>query len=159
LAQEKDYFDARGAEEAFGRLRHLYRLLGAEDNVGLFIGPRSHGYSQENREAMYRWFNRATGVSAEAKEPKLRIEEEETLRCTPKGQVADLKSRTVFSFTREKSQALGKRRTALSGDELNTAVTAALKLPERASAPEYRILRPSRGRRYPKPHATTYAVE
>jgi dienelactone hydrolase len=159
LGQEKDYFDARGTEEAFGRLRTLYRLLGAEDNVKLFIGPRPHGYAQENREAMYRWFNQATGSSGEAKEPKLVIEKDETLWCTPKGQVADLKSRTVFSFTREKSQALRKRRPALAGANLSKAVLAALKLPERAGVPDYRILRPSPRRGYPKPHATTYAVE
>jgi dienelactone hydrolase len=159
LGQEKDFFDARGTEEAFGRLRGLYRLLGAEDNVRLFIGPRPHGYARENREAMYRWFNRATGASEEVKEPELVIEKDETLWCTPKGQVADLKSRTVFSFTREKSQALSKSRPALAGAELSKAVAEALKLPERAGVPDYRILRPSRGRKYPRPHATTYAVE
>ena len=58
LAKEKDYFDVRGAEEAFARLKRLYGLLGAEDNVELHIGPTDHGYSQENREAMYQWFNR-----------------------------------------------------------------------------------------------------
>ena len=63
LAKEKDYFDVRGAEEAFARLKHLYALLGAEENVKLLIGPTGHGYSQENREAMYRWFNRVTGIS------------------------------------------------------------------------------------------------
>jgi dienelactone hydrolase len=159
VAQEKDYFDARGAEEAFDRLRRLYRLLGAEDNVKLFIGPRAHGYFQENREAMYQWFNRATGVSKESKEPNLVLEKDETLWCTPKGQVADLNSRTVFSFTREKSQALAKRRPTLSGEELIRAAAAALKLPERAGVPEFRILRPLGNRKYPKPHATTYAVE
>jgi hypothetical protein len=159
LAQEKDYFDARGAEEAFGRLRNLYRLLGAEDNVRLFIGPRPHGYAQENREAMYQWFNRACGISRETKEPKIVLEKDETLWCTPNGQVADLKSRTVVSFTREKSQALSKRRPALAGAELNRTVAAALKLPERTGVPDYRILRPSRGRKYPRAHATTYAVE
>ena len=39
LDQEKDYFDARGAEEFFARLKHLYKLLGAEENMHLFIGP------------------------------------------------------------------------------------------------------------------------
>ena len=33
LAKEKDYFDARGNEAAYHRLRSLYRLLGAEDNI------------------------------------------------------------------------------------------------------------------------------
>ena len=61
LAKEKDYFDARGNEAAYHRLKQLYRLLGAEENIAYFIGPTYHGYSQENREAMYRWFNRCTG--------------------------------------------------------------------------------------------------
>jgi pimeloyl-ACP methyl ester carboxylesterase len=48
----------------------------------------------------------------------------------------------------------------LSGDELRKAVSVALKLPKRAGdAPEYRILRPLPARGYPRPHATTYAVE
>ena len=44
LAQSRDYFDARGSEESYGRLRHLYKLLGAEKNIQLHIGPDEHGY-------------------------------------------------------------------------------------------------------------------
>src|SRR4029077_7097729 len=44
LAKEKDYFDVRGAEEAYARLKRLYGLLGAEANVKLFVGPTGHGY-------------------------------------------------------------------------------------------------------------------
>ena len=74
LAKEKDFFDVRGAEEAFARLKHLYKLLDAEENVKMFVGPTAHGYSQENREAMYQWFNKATGVSDAITEPKLTID-------------------------------------------------------------------------------------
>ena len=51
LGKEKDYFDARGVEESYRRLKHLYKLLGAEDDIARFIGPTYHGYTQENREA------------------------------------------------------------------------------------------------------------
>jgi cephalosporin-C deacetylase-like acetyl esterase len=159
LAKEKDYFDVRGAREAYERLKKLYKLLGAEGNVGLFTGPTGHGYSQENREAMYQWFNLATRISDAKTEPKLTIEKDETLWCTPKGQVADQKARTVFSFTAEKAKKLAASRPKLSGDELRKAVAAALKLPDRNGVPDYRILRPLGGRRYPTKHATTYAVE
>ncbi len=159
LAKERDFFDVRGSEEAYQRLRRLYALLGAEDNIKLFVGPTDHGYSQENREAMYQWFNRATGVSDARTEPRLTIEKDETLWCTPSGQVAELKSRTVFSFTREKSMGLAGKRARLSENDLKKAVAAKLKLPDRAGVPDYRILRALGGRRYPKPHATTYAVE
>jgi len=159
LGKEKDYFDARGTEEAYSRLKRLYTLLGAEENIALFSGPTHHGYSQENREAMYRWFNRATGVSDAQAEPELVIEKDETLWCTPHGQVVELGSRPVFSYTKAKSEALAKARQPIGGEALVTAVSETLKLPPRSGLPEYRILRPLPSRKYPKPHFVTYAVE
>jgi dienelactone hydrolase len=158
LAKEKDFFDVRGSIEAYQRLKHLYSVLGKGGQIKLFIGPTAHGYSLENREAMYQWFNRATGVSAEKTEPKLTIEKDETLQCTTTGQVAELKSRTVFSFTQEKSKALAGKRMWKGVDDLKKAVSAALKLPERKETPEFRILRTVGNRQYPKKHASTYAV-
>ena len=159
LAKEKDYFDARGNEEAYLRLKRLYRLLDAESNVGWFIGPTYHGYSQENREAMYRWFNRVTGISDAQVEPKLTIEDDATLYCTPKGQVAGLDSRPIYSFTQAKSQALANRRVHLQGPALVRAVKDALKMPDRVGVPEYRILRTRKARNYPTPHSISYAVD
>ena len=159
LGKERDYFDARGLEEAFARLRRLYHLLGHEENIALFIGPTEHGYSQENREAMYRWFNRATRISDLTSEPPLTIEKDETLWCTPRGQVADLGSRPLFSFTRESSRRLKEARVRIGGEALKESVSVALKLPARTGVPEYRILRPSQSRGYPKKYSATYAVE
>ena len=158
LAKEQDYFDIRGTEEAFTRLKQLYRLLGAEENIAMFAGPTAHGYSKENREAMYRWFNRVTGVSNAQTEPELAIEKDETLWCAPNGQVCELKSRPVPAFTADRSQALAKQRRQLDRAGLLRAVSEALKLPPRSGTPDYRILRPASARRYPLPHATTYAV-
>jgi dienelactone hydrolase len=159
LAKERDYFDVRGSQEAYARLRRLYQLLGAEENMALHVGPTYHGYSQENREAMYRWFNRATGISDATTEPELVIEKDETLWCTPHGQVAELDSRPIYSFTKAKSQALAHKRPKLEGDPLIAAVTRALRLPPRSSVPDYRILRPLPSRKYPKPFFVTYAVD
>jgi dienelactone hydrolase len=161
LAKERDYFDVRGAQEAYSRLRRLYTLLGKPDNVGFFAGPTEHGYSQENREAMYRWFNRASGISDAQSEPNLMIEKDETLQCTPHGQVAELKSRSVFSFTRELSQRLANARQVSAGEkDLPKDVRELLCLPKLSDEPpDFRILRPVRNRNYPKRFATTYAVE
>lgn len=159
LAKEKDYFDARGTEKAYGRLKRLWGLLGAEDNVSLFIGPTYHGYSQENREAMYRWFNRATGVSDRTSEPELVMEDDETLYATPKGQVAGLGSKTVFGYTREKAERLAKRRESLVRPLLGVLVRRALRIRLPEEAPYARILRNRSERGYPREHATTYALE
>jgi dienelactone hydrolase len=159
LAKEKDYFDARGNEAAYERLKRLYRLLGAEDNVAYFIGPTYHGYSQENREAMYRWFNRCTGISNATTEPKLVLEKDETLWCTPQGQVAALRSKPIHDFTRDKSKLLASTRGSLDPAALARAVARALRLPTRSGVPEFRILRPLPDRKYPMRHALPYMVE
>lgn len=165
LAKEKDYFDARGAEESYERLRRLYALLGAEKNVQLYIGPTPHGYTQENREAMYRFFNSVTRASDAKVEPAITVEKDPDLWCTEKGQVVpDLGSRTVFSFTQARAEKLKTARDAkpLSGDALKQAVTASLKLPERdsqAPPPNARILRPRGERHYPRKHWINYAVD
>ena len=159
LTQDKDYFDLRGGQEAFARLQSLYELLGAKDNVALFTGPREHGYSQENREAMYRWFNRVTKISDAQTEPALTIEKDETLWCTPHGQVGEFRPKTIFTFTQEKAQALAGQRGAVGGRALRRAVTEVLKIPARSGPPDYRILRPLAGRKHPAKHTACYAVE
>jgi len=159
LAKEKDFFDVRGSEEAFGRLSRLYELLGAKEKIALSIGPTEHGYSQESREAMYRWFNQATGISSAAQEPKLSFEKPEELNCTPGGQVALLKSRSVFSFTADRSRELGKARPIVQGEDLKTSLLEVLRMPAQVVPPRYRILRRIKERGYPKRFFTTYVLE
>lgn len=158
LAQERDYFDARGSEHAFHNLRKLYGLFGAEQNIQLFIGPNEHGYSQPNREAMYGFFNRQTKIVAGSAEPPLAIEKDPTLWVMPHGQVADIASRTVLDFTRDKAASLAKSRPALDAVGLRAALKTVLKLPAAMGVPEYRILRGGSGRRYPLANFTCYAV-
>src|SRR5690606_33570479 len=110
LAKEKDYFDVRGARQAYDELRGVYRRLDAEENVRFFAGPTGHGYSQENREAMYRWFNGVTKVSEATAEPELTIETDDALRCTPHGQVSELGSKSVPELTAEESRRLRSER-------------------------------------------------
>lgn len=159
LGQEKDYFDARGLEKSFATLKNLYRLLGAEENIQLFIGPDYHGYSQFNREAMYGWFNRVTKISDSEKEPPVVIEKDETLYCTPHGQAGELNPKTAFYFTSRKSAELKKQRVSLAGEDLKKAVTDGLKLQSWNGIPHYRILRPVSNRLYPRKNAGTYIVE
>ena len=166
LAKEGDYFDARGSEEAYARLRELYKLLGAEENIELFIGPGYHGYSQENREAMYKLFNRVTGISDTHKEPELVIEKDETLYCAPRGQVCTLNSRPVYSFTKELSKELAaQRRKRIPLKMLKREIAKVLGFRGSTAfqtgkvVPEYRIMRNWRSRKFPKPRWTTYLVE
>ena len=161
LAKERDFFDVRGSEGAFSRLQRLYSLLGHPDNIALHIGPTNHGYSIENREAMYRWFNRVTGVSNAQSEPALVIESDETLQCTTTGQVASNRPATVFSFTRDKANTLQTQRGKVTGQELHSKISQVLNLAAElpVEPAHYRILRGTNNRSYPRSSSTTYAVE
>jgi len=159
LSKEKDFFDVRGSEQTYHRLKHLYKLLGAEENLQLFTGPTYHGYSQENREAMYGFFNRTVGNNESSKEPKMAIEKDETLYCAPRGQVSELKSRPVYSFTKEKSLSQTGNRQRLRGLALQSAVKSALKMRKIEGVADYRILRTSRSRKFPAKNWITYAIQ
>ncbi len=159
LGQEKDFFDVRGLEESYARLKRLYGLLGAPGNIELVISPDYHSYSKPSREALYRWFNRAAGLGADPREPELTLERPENLLCTPKGQVSELGAQTIHGFTAAKSRALDQARRTLSAPGLKDAVRSALRMPGPGGPPEYRILRPERGHKFPKRHASPFAVE
>lgn len=157
-AQEKDFFDVRGSQETYERLKQLYTLLGHPDYIRLHIGPGYHSYPRENREATYRLFNAASGISTEPVEPPIVVEKDETLRCTTRGNVAFENSRTIPSFTREKSGHLAKTRLALDDSGLREAARAVLKMPDITGVPDFAILRNAGRDRYPTKGYCTYAV-
>jgi len=160
LTQEEDFFDQRGSLEAFERLRHVYCLLGAEDNAVYYAGGGAHNYWQDAREAMYAFFNRHAGVTATSVEPELFIEEVQTLHATPTGQASDLAhARCVSDFIHEQSQSLSRDRGAPAGAELQRRLHELLKLPVRSHPPEYRILRPWSMRGYARPYANQYVLD
>lgn len=159
MAQERDYFDARGSEFAYRNLKKLYGLLGAEQNVQLHIGPDEHGYSQPNREAMYGFFNKQTKIAEGHTEPALTIEKDATLQVLPHGQVSEVPSRTVVDFTRDTATQLAKDRPAWERHALRSTITRVLRLSAFRADVSYRILRGTSGRKYPLPYFTNYAVQ
>ncbi len=160
LAKERDFFDVRGSHEAYQRLKKLYSLLGKPENIALHVGPSEHGYSIENREAMYGWFNQATHADQDHQEPQIVLEADTDLWCTETGQVAELQPATVFEFTRDKALRLRQGRHPLRGQALQSAIRQVLRLPNEPDAPpHYRILRDFGNRGFPLRFATTYAIE
>lgn len=159
ITQEQDFFDQRGSREAFERMRHVYGLLGAEENLAYHVGPGVHGFHKDGREAMYGFFNHHAGVDLPGAEPGLIQEEEADLLCTETGQVDDIGARTVFDFTRDKSRMLARVRGNPSGAELRRRVAKLLGLPARDGPPDYRILRPWTQRGYARPRASQFVLE
>lgn len=140
LGAERDFFDVRGLEESYARLKYLYKLLGAEENIKTFADAGYHGYSKEQREAMYNWFNHITKISDLKTEPEISLEDKQTLLCTSRGLVGTEGSLKVFSFTSKLSASFSEKRGILEGVQLKDALTSCLRLPDYQGIPEYRVL-------------------
>ena len=100
LAQDNDFFDLRGTQQAYADCLHIYSLLNAPDNIHLHIGHGDHGYAPNHRIAAAQFF----GYTGKGPEPKLEILPDETLYCAPEGSVFNIPgSRTINDFIKEKT--------------------------------------------------------
>ena len=88
LAQDNDFFDPRGTQQALEDARKIYTLLGKPEQIQIFTGKGDHGYSAAHREAAGKFFNRYSGLSSNwAESPDIQRFKVEELNCTPNGQV------------------------------------------------------------------------
>ncbi|MGQ9661046.1 MAG: prolyl oligopeptidase family serine peptidase [Kiritimatiellia bacterium] len=141
LTQRADYFDQRGSEKALLELRKIYRLLGAEKNVCLQVGPGRHGYSIENREAMYAFFMQHAGVNGTVREPSLKLHSANELAVTPQSSVHKAGSRLVFDFVRQHATELTEKRKAVTPSRLRRLIRKLLAIPPWQGRPHHRVLR------------------
>lgn len=159
ITQEQDFFDQRGSAASFDALHHVYELLGAEDKVTYHVGPHTHGYWQDGREAMYSFFHKHSGLTQSEDEPDLDIEQEQTLQCTETGQVDDMGAHSVFDLTRNIAKTLAEQRGTPKADELKKRVEKVLNLPKRTGPPEYHMMNSRFNLNYARAYASHYVLE
>ena len=159
LGQQNDYFDCRGLRQTYEELKRLYAIVGAEDDVQLFIGPTDHGYSEHNRGAMVSFFNGHSGLPASDGACEVLQETEEDLRASPTGQVWEMGVKRVFDFTKATAKRVKARRKPLDTDALSQILERALVLPSRSGPPHYRILRARGGDAKPYARHASFALE
>jgi len=140
LSQRDDYFDERYARAAYEDVRRVHALLGSPDSAEYFVGPRSHGFFQENREAMYGFFMKHAGVKGTAAERGVKPVAEDGLRALPRGMSFRRASRRVFEFTADRARELAGRRGKPSPAQVKEAAARLLAIPEVTGPPPYRVL-------------------
>lgn len=107
-AATRDFFPIQGTRQTFGELQQLYKKLGVPERLRMVEFDHRHMYSQPLREATYAWFDRwLKGIGRETHEPEIFTEKDETLQCTPTGQVVtSLGGKRVYDFNRAEAQRL-----------------------------------------------------
>lgn len=146
MGQRYDFFDRRGLQEAHADLARLYARLGRPENLELFIGPTTHGYSEENQVAMVRFFCKHAGLDlAPGLGPRAPVPPA-LLQVTPEGNTVRAGSRPVFALLDAEAGRLEAcRRPPLTAEAIRRRLTSLLALPpwqrSRAGLPHYRVPR------------------
>lgn len=87
-AATRDFFPIEGARRTADDLRRIYDILGRPEAVGLCETNDTHGWNQELREGVTRWFRRwLQEDTTPYAEPPITTEPDETLWATTSGQV------------------------------------------------------------------------
>ena len=149
MGQKNDFFDVRGLRDTCNQVKKVYALLGAEDKIQCFVGPTNHGYSIENREAMYEFFTRHAGADADVKESYDASElTDKMLNCTESGQLATSRPELakVHDFILKYAHDFAANRPKLTAVETRNKLRELLNIPETVAEPYVRMLR---GRRIP----------
>ncbi len=133
LGQKNDFFDARGTAETYEEVKRFYEMLGAGDKIQLFIGPTSHGYHRENRDAMYEFFTGQLNMgSPKVEQEDVELFSEQELQVTPTGQVAHLDGTLLtIDYARLMADDFKATRPKLSKTELQAKVREMLRLDEK----------------------------
>lgn len=90
-ATEGDYFTPAGARLVYDEARRWYGIYGAQDKIGLFVGPGSHGTPLVSREAVYQWMIRwLKNGQGDFHEQPVHLYTNFDLWVTPTGRVEDI---------------------------------------------------------------------
>jgi dienelactone hydrolase len=101
-------FSVGEAAKSIAFARGRFQLMGQERKIKQVAVESGHDYNQQMREAMYGWLDRwlrGRGDGKPIAEPKMTLEDVETLRCYPKGQSRPKTIVTIPEFARAEGQA------------------------------------------------------
>lgn len=138
IGQKHDFFDRRSFLETSAEVSRIYRLFGAEDQFGHFMGGSTHDYTPEARNAMRRFLCRHFAVTP-PKKFSLSYQQEEKLLVVPGGNVVRHGGRLARELFHE---GLVVPEKSWSVADLRKAIRRVLHLPARKAGPvAYRNLR------------------
>ena len=137
-ATEEDYFTPVGVKLVYEEARRWFRLYGAEDSIGFFVGPGPHGSPLVSREAVYQWMTRwLKNGQGDFHEQPVKMFINHDLQVTASGRVADEPgSRKLNQLILEDLQAKKHKGTV---EQLQHELRR-LKIPTDGSAPLIKLI-------------------
>ena len=127
MTTTNDYFSIQGARETAKEVSAIYEAYGKEENFSMVEADAGHASTQENREAMYAFFQAHLDNPGDSKDQEVEILSAEEIRVTETGQVStSLEGETIFSLNRNYAEKLVDE-LQTSREDLSTHLPLALR--------------------------------
>jgi cephalosporin-C deacetylase-like acetyl esterase len=102
ISTTRDFFSIQGARESFQEAGKAYAALGAKNNLQMTEDDNGHGFTRENREAMYAFFQKYLNNPGDATDQEVEVIPVKELWATETGQLAtSLKGETIYSLNKK----------------------------------------------------------
>ena len=106
----RDFFSIQGARETAEEVRQVFEILGHPEHFDQIEDDYEHGFTKQNNEATYAFFQKFLDLPGSAQETAYPFLTEEELTVTETGQIStSLQSETVFSINRQEARPLLKK--------------------------------------------------
>jgi hypothetical protein len=114
-AATRDFFDIKGVWNSFRYAKRLYTRMGFAERVGIMENDATHNYNKTQRQSVVRWMARwLLKKDQPITEPEIKLLSDEEIKCTPTGQVIELKgARSTYDINRVYEKKLSKQRERL----------------------------------------------
>jgi hypothetical protein len=120
MATTRDFFSIQGTRETYSEVKRMYELSGQPDNVEIAEDDDDHGYTKNNREAMYAFFQKYLRLPGSSSEEEVEYIPELELQKTSTGQIStSAGGETVFSLNRKDAEILITQLESSRGDLIN----------------------------------------
>ncbi len=119
ISTTQDFFSIQGARETFAKAKTVFNRIGYPESVSMSEADGVHGSKKENRQAMYRFFQKELNLPGDTTDLEVNYFNEDELIVTSTGQVESaFNSKTIFDFNKEKAVLAVKSRRIKSAVEL-----------------------------------------
>ncbi len=119
VSTTQDFFTIQGARETFLEAKKVFDLFGKSENLSIVEADGSHGSVKDNRENLYRFFQKYLNMPGNDNDEKVKYFTEAELNVTTTGQVSTTyQSKTVFDLNKVNSTKLINNRLVKTPQQL-----------------------------------------
>lgn len=106
ITTTEDYFSIQGARETANEVSKIYSAYNEENRFGMVEDFGEHGSTENNREAMYGFFQRHLNNPGNPEDVDVEILSDEEIQVTETGQVfTSFDGKTISDLNREKAES------------------------------------------------------